>query len=78
MVYRAVQASSSPILNFAINAVQDTLPHNANLALWRKSAEVSAKCNFAVSDRRLLTSLTAAKLLLIVDVIMSVMVRSSL
>ena len=39
-----MQSSSSAHLRFAVNAAQDTLPHNANLALWRKNSEVSDKC----------------------------------
>ena len=35
---------SSPHLKFSLNAVQDTLPHNANLAVWRKNAKVSDSC----------------------------------
>ena len=31
---RAIQSSSSARLKFAINAAQDTLPHDANLSLW--------------------------------------------
>ena len=38
---RAIQSSSSAHLKFAINAAQDTLPHDANLSLWRKGGEVS-------------------------------------
>ena len=41
---KAIQSSSSQILKFVINAAQDTLPHNANLALWRKESDVSDKC----------------------------------
>ena len=40
----AIQSMSSPHLKFSLNAVQDTLPHNANLALWRKNAQVSDSC----------------------------------
>ena len=31
-------------LKFAMNAVQDTLPHNANLAVWRRSEGLSSQC----------------------------------
>ena len=31
-------------MKFALNLATDTLPHNANLALWRKSAHLSAAC----------------------------------
>ena len=40
----AVQALSSPHLKFSLNAAQGTLPHNANLALWRKNDQVSDAC----------------------------------
>ena len=41
---KAVQSSSSQLLKFGINAAQDTLPHNANLALWKKGSMVTDKC----------------------------------
>ena len=41
---KAVQSSSSQLLKFAVNAAQDTLPHNANLALWKKGSMVTDKC----------------------------------
>ena len=31
-------------LKFALNAAQDTLPHNANLAIWRRSEGLSSNC----------------------------------
>ena len=41
---KAIQSYTSQILKFAINTAQDTLPHYANLALWRKESGVSDKC----------------------------------
>ena len=32
-----VQKLPPEALKFALNAAQDTLPHNANLAIWRRS-----------------------------------------
>ena len=32
------------VLSFSLNAAQDTLPHNANLALWRKKDGLSDVC----------------------------------
>ena len=32
------------VLSFSLNAAQDTLPHNANLALWRRRDGVSDTC----------------------------------
>ena len=31
-------------MKFVLNAVQDTLPHNANLAVWRSGAGISSQC----------------------------------
>ena len=41
---RAIQSTSYAHLKFALDAAQDTLPHNANLVLWRKDSGVSDKC----------------------------------
>ena len=32
------------LLKFSLNAVQDTLPHNSNLAMWRKTDSLSSVC----------------------------------
>ena len=32
------------ILKFSLNAIQDTLPHNANLAMWRRREGLSSAC----------------------------------
>ena len=39
---RSTQSLPSTLMKFALNATSDTLPHNANLSLWRKSANLSA------------------------------------
>ena len=41
---KAIQFLPSAQMNFALNSATDTLPHNANLALWRKSHHLSAAC----------------------------------
>ena len=40
----AVQSLPSAQLKFALNAASDSLPHNANLALWKKGEQISAAC----------------------------------
>ena len=40
---RDVQKLPPEGLKFAMNAVQDTLPHNANLAVWRRSEGLSSQ-----------------------------------
>ena len=35
---------TNEVLSFSMNAAQDTLPHNANLALWRKKDGLSDVC----------------------------------
>ena len=39
-----VQALPPECMKFALNAAQDTLPHNANLSVWRKEAGLSNQC----------------------------------
>ena len=39
-----VQKLPPEALKFALNAAQDTLPHNANLAIWRRSEGLSSHC----------------------------------
>lgn len=38
-------------LSVAINAVQDTLPHNANLSVWRKQSGLSGHCKLCDNVR---------------------------
>ena len=40
----ATQSLPSAQMKFALNAASDTLPHNANLSLWRKADGLSAAC----------------------------------
>ena len=47
---RAIQSTSSDHLKFAINAA---LPHNTNLALWRKESGLSDKCKLCGERRTL-------------------------
>ena len=39
-----VQALPPECMKFALNAAQDTHPHNANLCVWRKEAGLSDQC----------------------------------
>ena len=39
-----VQRLPSELLKFSLNAVQDTLPHNSNLAKWRNTKHLSSSC----------------------------------
>ena len=41
---RAIQAVSGSEMKFALNAANDTLPHNANLARWRGLSDVCKLC----------------------------------
>ena len=41
---KACQSLPSAQMKFALNASSDTLPHNANLAIWRKNEHLSAAC----------------------------------
>ena len=41
---RAVQSLPSSLLKFALNAAQDTLPHNVNLSRWRNLADTCKLC----------------------------------
>ena len=41
---RSTQSLPSAQMKFALNATTDTLPHNANIALWRKDSGLSAAC----------------------------------
>ena len=42
--YPITQSLPSAQMKFALNSATDTLPHNANLALWRKNDHLSAAC----------------------------------
>jgi hypothetical protein len=50
---KTTQNLLSAQIKFALNAASDTLPHNANLSLWRKSDNLSAACKLC-GDRKTL------------------------
>ena len=41
---KSTQSLPSAQMKFALNAASDTLPHNANLLLWRKNDCLLAAC----------------------------------
>ena len=41
---KSVSKLPPELLKFSLNAVQDTLPHNANLSIWRKAESLSSSC----------------------------------
>ena len=41
---KTTQSLPSAQMKFVLNAASDTLPHNANLSLWRKNGNLSATC----------------------------------
>ena len=45
-----IQQVPPECFNFALNAAQDTLPHNSNLAVWSRKV-CQANVIFAVTDR---------------------------
>ena len=49
-----VQAFPPECIKFALNAAQDTLPHNANLCVWRKEAGLSDQCKLCNHQQTLL------------------------
>ena len=52
-----VQGSSElppELLKFSLNAAQDTLPHNANLAMWRRKEGLSSTCKLCGERQTLL------------------------
>ena len=48
------QRLPSELLKFSINAVQDTLPHNVNLARWRKNECLSPFCKLCGEKQTLI------------------------
>ena len=50
----AVQKLPPELLKFSLNAVQDTLPHNANLAIWRRREGLSSACKLCGKRQTLL------------------------
>ena len=51
---KAVQKLPPELLKFSLNAVQDTLPHNANLAMWRRREGLSCACKLCGERQTLL------------------------
>jgi len=50
----AVQKQPPQLLKFSLNAVQDTLLHNANLAIWRSREGLSSACKLCGRRQTLL------------------------
>jgi len=50
----AVQKLPPQLLKFSLNAVQDTLLHNANLAIWRSREGLSSACKLCGRRQTLL------------------------
>ena len=50
----AVCSLDSECLKFALNAATDTLPHNANLAVWRMGQGISDKCKLCERKQTLI------------------------
>ena len=50
-----VQKLPSDGLKFVLNAAQDTLPHNANLSVWRRERVSPANASYAVNTRHCYT-----------------------
>ena len=48
-----VQHLPRECLKFALNAAQDTLPHNANLAIWRRREGLSDQCKLCSEQQTL-------------------------
>ena len=51
---KTVQKLPPDLLKFSLNTVQDTLPHNANLAKWRKKESLSSACRLCGEKQTLL------------------------
>ena len=51
-------------MKFVLNAANDTLPHNANIALWRKSSGLSAACKLCGEKQTLCHVLNNCKVAL--------------
>ena len=49
-----VQKLPPECMKFALNAAQDTLPHNANLSMWRREAGLSSLCKLCGKRQTLL------------------------
>ena len=51
---KTVQKLPPDLLKFSLNAVQDTLPHNANLAKWRRKESLSSACRLCGEKQTLM------------------------
>ena len=49
-----VQSLPPECMKFVLNAAQDTLPHNANLSVWRRDAGLSSQCKLCGKRQTLL------------------------
>ena len=56
-----VQQLPPDCLKFALNSAQDTLPHNANLAVWRRKEGLSSQCKLCGGRQTLLHVLNHCK-----------------
>jgi len=61
---KTTQSLPSAQMKFALNAANDTLPHNANLALWRKSDHLSVACKLCGEQQTLCHILNNCKVAL--------------
>ena len=59
-----VQKLPPECMKFALNAAQDTLPHNANLSIWRRDAGISSLCKLCSQRQTLLHVLNHCKVAL--------------
>ena len=59
-----VQKLSPECMKFAVNAAQDTLPHNDNLSLWRRKDGLSSQCKLCNERQTLLRVLNNCKVVL--------------
>ena len=60
----AVSNLPSESLKFAMNAATDTLPHNANLALWRHADGISGNCKLCGNTQTLVHVLNSCQVAL--------------
>ena len=64
---KTTQSLPSAQMKFALNAASDTLPHNANLALWRKGDHLSAASKLCGKRQTLCHVLNNCKVALELD-----------
>ena len=61
---KTTQSLPSAQMKFTLNAASDTLPHNANLSLWRKEDQLSAACKLCGERQTLCHILNSCKVAL--------------